>query len=630
MNDGRMRGRRAVSAAVLVGLMVVTTAAVGDPQPRSHPDRTAFDPIVHHLPGDDAVPTTLNMRSQEAARVALDDTDSPPDDSVSGRTGGQAGRDASDRRPGGPSGADNEPAESAPDPIDALPDRYGGEQRSTRLAVSRAERNRRQERTIFGQKPLSDRVIFRVNLGYGLDGGTPRGENPFLAPLRTYYYGDLVIGSRGLVSPSLSTYLASQFRFDQAASGAPPIPSLFYSKVPSPYGPGDPRDIWVRSAYGTWQGVSKIRVLRPLYIRMGRQFRYGPAIAHFDGITIGYDTPAISVATFAGDVVDVTGIDIGAARGTDSAVAGLDARIDLYRIANVPLVLSGEVLSFADSTHMRGSLALRINRDIALGATVRTRGQKIARTGVRLRARVRRVTLIDVQVENRSGDDWMYDVFASDASPGADRPDNPLYYFRMGPVVPRLYIEARAGTVLLRNIDVLVHGRGAIRQGSDDQRSPHAASFGQGGAAIEVHVRRSINLGLGFLARRYYRPEPTTDVFSSFEGADVTSDSVGEKSFAEGNATVRYSQGARKFSASAELYLRWYDFQSSYAFADLLTDPAAARLDRDLRGGGRFSVEGWAGENLRLRAEYDVTTALVVAPELSGIKSLRILAEGRF
>ena len=50
----------------------------------------------------------------------------------------------------------------------------------------------------------------------------------------------------------------------------------------------------------------------------------------------------------------------------------------------------------------------------------------------------------------------------------------------------------------------------------------------------------------------------------------------------------------------------------------------------DVRGGGRVSFDAWVTQRLRLRAEYDLSSALDWAPEIRGLKALRVLAEGQF
>ena len=564
--SGHLSGRApALALALMLGL---ATPAAGESEPGidadGRPD-SPLDLVVHRLPGQGQIPTTLDMRSTQIG-LALAQVNNRTDPAL------------------------------APAP-DVSPEPSSDPESDRPIPLTRAERTRRAERAVFGQKPLSDRVIFRVNVGYGIDGGERVAESGLdlnnYAQLRTYYYGDVVLGSRGLVSPSLSTYFASQFRFDETLSTttSTPIPSLHYAErmgLPVP-------DLWYRSGYATWQGVGGIRALEPLYIRAGRQYRYGPAIAHFDGLTIGYEGDAWSFGGFTGQAVDVTGLPISDLYRETGVISGLDGRLDLYRINGAPLVITGELLRFDATTHLNGTLALRINQDIALRASMRSRDGEIARTGIHLHARIRPVSLVDVRIESRSEHDWMYDLFASDDNDNDSnaREDSLFRYFRLGKTLPRLYFTARAGTVLLRNVDVLLHGRGALRQSEDDERSPHSTSFAQAGGAVEVRVRRSVNLGIGLLARRYWRLEPSAEDSAEQPDPLITdTDAVGERSFAEGNATVRYSQGARKFSAGAELYVRGYNFQSSYVW-DVDSEDLPERLrELELRAGGRFSIEG--------------------------------------
>lgn len=508
---------------------------------------------------------------------------------------------------------------------------HGAVSASTPLR-SLGKRMQRNARAIFGKRPLSESVIFRFNIGVGLDGGEQTPESRQLsglelvdyAQLRIYYFGDAVIGSRGIVSPSLSTYLASRFRFDQAPGFASTaIPSVHDAQVRGER----VRDVWIRSAYATWQGVGDIRWLEPVYVRAGRQYRYGPAIAHFDGLTVGYDGEVVDLGLFAGRAADVMGLPLESLYRDEALISGFDARIDLYRLNRVPVTLSAELLRFDSRTHMRGAVALRLARDVSLGATVRALDGEIARTGTQLKARLSKVSIVDITVESRTRDDWQYDLFTT-----VPRSEEPLGYLRLGPSLPRWYVDARAGMVLLDNIDLLVHGGGVLMRALDsDPGSAHAASYAQAGGAIEVRLRRTLGLGISVLARRYARDEPAQDDRDDIPGALFEGrNTAGEVSFVEGGGSLRYTQGARRFSAGAEGYVRYYDTQSPYGDPELFDQPLDPELASDVRGGGRFTVEGWAGDNLRLKAEYDLSTALSVAPALRGIKSLRVLAEGRF
>jgi hypothetical protein len=107
----------------------------------------------------------------------------------------------------------------------------------------------------------------------------------------------------------------------------------------------------------------------------------------------------------------------------------------------------------------------------------------------------------------------------------------------------------------------------------------------------------------------------------------------------EGGVVARFSGGARKFSAALEIFARRTRWAERYR-DDGMTDSqigGTGDLEGDIilgefdwRGGGRASFDAWVTRQLRLRAEYDISSALDWAPEIRGLKSLRVLAEGQF
>ena len=113
-------------------------------------------------------------------------------------------------------------------------------------------------------------------------------------------------------------------------------------------------------------------------------------------------------------------------------------------------------------------------------------------------------------------------------------------------------------------------------------------------------------------------PEPGDQI------GEPSLDQIGERSFYESGVGIDYTAGARRFNASAELYSRAYNHQTPYQETDI-------EGTFDVHSGGRFAVEGWAQSRIRIKAEYDVSLgALELAPELRGVKMLRILTEGTF
>jgi hypothetical protein len=305
-------------------------------------------------------------------------------------------------------------------------------------------------------------------------------------------------------------------------------------------------------------------------------------------------------------------------------ITGVDARVDVNELKGVPLVLSGSMLSFDDEAHFEGGLALRWSADAVIRASGRIQGRTFASQRLSIRTRVSKVTTISAEIENQAGNNWPYDLLLSRPVEEYQDPTDPRRYLDFGRQLPQVLLGLRAGTVLLDNIDLLLRLAGAIeRNGRIAGADGDSASYLEGGVAFEVRVRRAIGIGASFLARRHSRIAPS--MFVDTPQADELPSQIGpigEASFAEGGISVRFEPGRKSFGATAELYGRLYDLQSPYI------DPADSA---EFRSGGRFGVEVWANDRLRMRVEYDTAFAPdFLAPELRGINSLRVLAEGTY
>jgi hypothetical protein len=475
------------------------------------------------------------------------------------------------------------------------------------------------------ERRLDERLIFRFNLGFGIDGGQASGrpllsgaaldEGVDYAALRSYSFGDLVLGTRGVLFPSLSSYFAGEFRFDQdVAQRTQAVPSVTYSDVTD--------EVLIRSAYAESQGFLKSAWLHPIYLRAGRQFKYGVTVAHFDGLTLGYDTRPVSASLWFGSRVSLYGFGQNPT-GPQDEFLGASARIDLSEWSRVPLVFTGDALSYGDFDHQEIGVAYRWKPDVMVRGSVRRLDSEIARQTLTVWARLSEVTTVTAEVDNRTADDWIYDLIVM--RPNQPRGD-PRNYLNLGRPLPRVQLDVRAGTVVLRNLDLLLRAAAAIEHDDGDQDAPFSPSYVEAGAAVEVRLRRNLRIGSTFLARRYGLDDEVlvADQAGVPDELPELGATIGDRSFYEGGLGVNYSVGARRFSASGELYGRLYDRQTRYQALEQVETP-------DFRTGGRFSVEGWASNRLRIKAEYDISISDIdLAPELRGIKTLRVLAEGSY
>ncbi|MCA9676611.1 MAG: hypothetical protein KC464_16380, partial [Myxococcales bacterium] len=488
------------------------------------------------------------------------------------------------------------------------------------------------------EPPLADRLVLRVDLGLAVDGartsGRPTLDGQDLAAaaeadryrsVRSYGFGEAYLGSRGVGAPSLSTYFASQARLaPSVADATPPIADVYQVA----------RDLQVRQAWAESDGLFENRWLQPVRARAGRMYVYGPAIVHMDGLVLSWENAWLSVSSAGGTrVADyATTTDDGTDGATaDDTVTSSEARLDL-RHFGLPLVASAATTRYL--THDHGELAATLvpRRDWLIRSSFRYLDAQLARLRLFLRARVTESSIISVDAQYRTADDWFWDyaslAVVSDTLPAAHLDGAAQRYLDLGEVKPRFTSSIQAGTVLRQNVDLQARAAVALDVSSPEtQLNPHLPDYIEGGAGVEVRVRRAINLAGSVLVRDYRRPFPDriTDVAGS-QPLPLRA-RMGEESLVEGGASARYSGGARRFSVQGELYLR------RTKWAGLYQEDAAGQAPvilLDFHGGGRFSIEAWVNPRVRLRGEYDVSSTLDLAPELRGIKSLRFFMEGTY
>ncbi|MEZ4402294.1 MAG: hypothetical protein R3B06_19875 [Kofleriaceae bacterium] len=498
----------------------------------------------------------------------------------------------------------------------------------------RPARRRRGPTTI--APPPPPRVTSQLALGLAVDGaglrtidgqaltvgGAAYVDGQDFRSARAYGYGEAFLGTRGLVVPGLSTYLASKFRFAPVVPTRPPLVEAWDQVDP----------FQIRTGWTELEGVVERGPLRSLRVRGGRQFVYGPAVVHLDGVAVGWQRPWLKVAAYLGARVPDWVSD--ATAGPRQVVAGAEAT---WTIASDrrPLSLRWRGLRFAGASHSDLTVDWRPRPDVALAVTGRWADRDAARQRATVRVRVSDETRLVIEGELRQRADWLWDYEARDA----EGPGQARRYLELGQRLPRAGLRIRAGTVLLDNIDALLFGAAAIdTSAATDPDTPARPGWIEGGAALEVRVRRTFALSLSGLTRLYRRADAlplaqVVDVENQIQPLQWQSDQLGERSLIEGGAAARFTGGARKFSATVEFYARRTRFAQLYVDDGVsdtrpeATDPLDAS---SLHGGGRFQAEAWISPRLRLRTEYELTTRLGSAPEITGLKALRILVEGRY
>jgi hypothetical protein len=492
-----------------------------------------------------------------------------------------------------------------------------------------------------GVRDVLQPISFSINLGYQVDGarlsGRPAlgGRRPIAgvdhADLRSYGFGEVFASARGLVASSLSTYFAARFQVARRLEAkadpndpesedrplAPPIATWFERSGP------ELRTGWVEAKDFLPRGWG----LRNLRVRLGDQFIYGPWIVHMLGGNLAYESSTLTISAYGGqrradyqrELEDNQPIVIGAA-----------FRFDLRGLTRkVPLAFAGEYLTLTESNASAQpaietaqlQVDWRPREDIAVIAQQRWLEGELANQHVEVRTRYKDVTNLVFEVMRRFATDWRWDptlVTRSAEITEAKR------YLDLGPVVPQLLLSARGGTRIAENFDLSARVAAAPRLGENNPtEETFATSYFELAGAVEVRLRRQVGVGLSALWRNPERDE--ADRIIDLGGPQKQlpeGGSMGEEGFVEAGTTVRLTLGARRFSALVELYGRRTRYTRAYS------DPTEELPGSDLRGGGRFTVDAWIGKRLRLFASYDLSSRLETAPEISGYKSLRLVASG--
>lgn len=501
-------------------------------------------------------------------------------------------------------------------------------------------------------RDIEERVQFKVNVGYAVDGAGLSGDigkggfapgditdpdgNQF-TETRQALIGDAVIGTRGILLPTLNTYFLSRYQLD--FDGASQFASL--NNV---YDSGDGRDILVHAAYAEVDGLDSIGV-KGAYLRGGRQFRYGGSmfVTRFDGITAGYNDPAIEATGFFGRRASVFFND------DPGLVGGGGIKLRLKELANVPLDLSADYLFYDGGGD--GELALNADFDgdgqndvlnlaknyFELGAktwfgnsriTAHVRladkgervefgelqeaGFALASIGVRLRQVITRKILLVADVEQRFEDDLSYDYI----NPSPVDVINVSQQLGIGidPPEQSTRIGARINAMVTREVELWGFGR--INISGDEKLSGFHRPWQEFGIAASARAARRVTVMGQYKLRLTTLDDDANGVETLF---DDTSGS-GVNNFQELSAEARYSMGYKKVTVGVGGYFRVYSLQSPYT-----------EVENDARAGGRAMLDYFFSKMTGVKLEGEVAQpSPTFSPEISTLVAFRAMMEVLF
>jgi hypothetical protein len=484
-------------------------------------------------------------------------------------------------------------------------------------------------------RDVREPVSFSLTIGYQVDNARPSGKASLDAPvrpgrdynaLRSYGFGELFLSTRGVALDSLSTYFA--LRLDAAQTGTTPsLDGAGSVRVAPPIVTWFERNVFeVRTGWAELKDFLPRRLgLRKLRLRAGSQYIYGPWVMHLDGALLAYEGDTITASAYAGGRHSDYSRDL-----TERyAAAGASLRVDLRKLASLPISITGDTMSITsdvpgqpDSAHRQLELAWQPRRDLTLTGQVRTLDDKIASQRLGLRARYREVTSLAIDVLRRFDTDWRWDP----SLVAADDPTAARRYLDLGPVLPQILVSLRGGTLIAENVDLQARSTLAL----DLTRAPatptsYSAAYLELGGAFEVRLRRTLAVGASATGRQNERADPIDGAIADVRLVTqplAPSAATGERSFTELGGRARLSLGARTFSALIELYGRRTRYARAYGDLTFAVDASDDRI------GGRVSIDAWIGRRLRLFASYDASSEIEYSPQITSFKSLRLTMTG--
>jgi hypothetical protein len=458
--------------------------------------------------------------------------------------------------------------------------------------------------------PLEQKVIFKFQLGYAVDQGRELEGVPLptdVRKTRVAYLGDLVLGTRGLLRASLATYLATHFYFDQSGSARFQALPEIYDAFP------DGQAVLVRSGWAQLDGFLG-GVFAPVWLRAGRQWRWGQAgvSARFDGLAIGWEGETVQASLWGGRRVGLFNLaDRFGLGGDTGAIAGSSFRLRLRKLVKLPLALTADTLGWEGTNVATLGLEADVPGTVDAAARLRWLDGKPVQLAGTMRARLSKVTTLQVELDERFTGDWTYDyVVAADDTTG-----NNAMRLHFGEPIPRFRASVRGGTVLFENWDLLVTGA-TVWEHADPDESSFQPTYLEGGAGVSARFFGGLTIGVELRARHFYR-----DLAANVPLADVGS--LGETASREGVGRLRYSLGVKRFTGEITVYAR-----------QLLVDRVLGEGRDFLVTGAQFRVEGWVNQRMRLVTEYELAgepgEELARFVNLRGLQSLRVLAEATF
>jgi hypothetical protein len=492
-------------------------------------------------------------------------------------------------------------------------------------------------------RDIRERILFKTNVGYGLDVSrlsgnaaktgfapadvTDRDGNEF-ADTRQYLLGDAIVGTRGVLMPTLNSYFLSRFSFDNGGGA--------FTALNNVYDSDESQQLLIRAGYAELDGLGgeKGGVLDSIYFRAGRQFRYGSNrfVANFDGVTAAYDHPMLEVSGFFGQRVsnfynNDEGLFNGDNRTFGGVVAGVGLKLRGEEIVSYPADVNIDYLRFNSGEGDPNRQVVEANSRVRVSDATRVylRGRflddgldaddstGVGRVGGQVRQSFGDNLLVILDAEKNFAREVAFDYIG--ASPLDVVNVGQEIGLAIGTPQNSTLVGLRANYQLNPTLEGYAFYRNRIVKNAEDADA-FSRPFQEVGLASSSLIGKRLSASAQYKYRIHSLESGANEAGSDF---DDTAGS-GVKKMHEVSGEARYNFGKKKADAAFGVYARIYDVETPYAF-----------LDNDGRGGGRFDVGYWATSFVRLRATGEVAQpSQSLAEDIDTLVSMRLLMEASF
>jgi hypothetical protein len=487
------------------------------------------------------------------------------------------------------------------------------------------------------------KVLFKVDLNYELDdaslndyskalafqrpnvGSAIDGQAAALNAHADYLSSDHVLGTEGLGWSHLRLYYHGYLlnRFEDY--GGNPSPTF-----PTAYLKGSQTFAYdVRGAYGEIDGFKSEGFWSKVYVRAGRQWRYGAGVATFDGLTLGYQSSSGELSMWGGRrsprFIDDT---------DPGYVGGLDGKLHLDALAKVPIDLSFDYLIYAAPA---GGQA---GADYAVHHMLLVDGQwRIARTGGKVLLSISsydfggmrgylgwtqpiaRVAALKLFYDVLLGRDVTYDYISGHGFTGFSR------FFYLPEQQPRSRFGLRFDHQAAKWFEYALFANVNLVHGSDTPDTN--ANYGWIGATAFDATYEEVGAIARFISGNVFQPEfeyrLRFDQRQTETGEFNSTSQAGEHQFQEVRADLRF-RAATGFSLLFGAVYRLYDWVTRYA-----PNGVEVTVSNDATVAGEAVADLWIKRVFQLKLRYEIgTDSTVFAPELGVVQSLYATIGGRF